>query len=85
MPMPEGARSALYTISQYADASEVYIQVSFDMTTSLPSDVDAAATAAMDAFAATLAELHPEATVNATRTYVCRQDGDPWPPAPEGA
>lgn len=86
MPMPEGARSVLYSVNQYADASEVYIQVSFDMTTSSPpADVDLAAAAAMEAFVAKLTELHPEASVDATRAYVCRQPGDPWPPAPEGA
>lgn len=86
MPMPEGARSVVYTVSQFADATEVQVQVTFDLTTSTPpSDIDAAAELAMNAFVTKIEELHPEAPVYAARTYSCRLPGDLWPPAPEGA
>jgi hypothetical protein len=77
--MPEGARAVLFQISQYAETSEVYLQVRFDLTTSTPADVDDASEAAMAAFVAKLEELHPDAAVQATRVYECSQSGDAWP------
>lgn len=79
MAIPPGAKSILFSISQYAESTEVYLQVEFPLASSTTASVDTAAQAAMNAFVASLEALNPGFPVQATRVYVCDQTGDAWP------
>ncbi|MEW2631778.1 hypothetical protein AB0903_08995 [Streptomyces sp. NPDC048389] len=79
MPMPEGARNVAYRMTQYGGGAEVNVLVQFELNISADL-VDAAAAAAMEAFAAKLEELTPGVPAGASRAYDVSLPGDPWPP-----
>jgi hypothetical protein len=79
MAIPSGAHTIVYSVSQYAEGTEVYLQVAFDIGSNTPALIDAAAQAAMESFVATLESLTPQAAVQAARVYECGQAGDAWP------
>lgn len=79
MAIPPGAHTIVYSVSQYGEAAEVYLQVAFDIGSNTAALVDTAAQAAMEAFVASLETQTPTAPVNATRAYRCDQTGDAWP------
>lgn len=79
MPIPQGATTVVYNVSQYGEGVEINQKVLFYLPSSSPESVDAAAQAAMEAFIAYLEQQSPLVNVSASRKYECALDGDVWP------
>ena len=88
MAIPTGAYAVAYKLWLFDDTSpegpvDVAIEQTFTLTTGFGATVteneDAAAESAMGAWKASMEAAYPGVTVHASREYLVKTAGDPWP------
>lgn len=84
MAIPAGAYAVAYAVSVRDESDgnpEIITNVEFPVNSQFAQGAqeDAAAQAAMDAYALSLQTAYPTLTVHASRQYACHAAGDAWP------